>query len=421
MSDQHQNDQHQSDQHQNDPHQSEKASTSLWVSCLSALCSAGVHLYLTLHYYQLKAGAFTGQSACNINQTFNCDVVSLSSYAQIFTTPIALLGMVTALMTIVFILIYQWNMTFSRQLLAKAISTLTALTLLASLVMAVISFTKLNTYCLFCLITYALSIVTFIGVWRGLQGVHLITRDDLKSFIGTSRWITVCLLLIPGAGLLGNQMFRHHYKLDKIEEFIAEAVFIWQGNPVESFSSRGLKSQKNLKNPKITVVEFADFKCGHCQQAVPVFAKFKKSHPDVQFIFKSYALDGTCNSAITDRNGEIYIGDGTRCLLAQLTYCADKQEKGWQFHDWIFNNSNSLYSKTEIETQARSFASTQGIHPDKLISCMNSQEAFEEIKKQTSEGSEAGISGTPSTFINGRKVPGGQSSMTLEAIYRILK
>ena len=399
----------------------ENSSKALWIALLSSIAAAGVHLYLTIHYYQLKAGTLIGQSACNINETFNCDVVSLSDFSNILGVPIAILGLITALIVSFLILIFQLNMTSYKKLVGKAISSLCLITVLASVLMGLISIAQLQIYCLFCIITYVLSLVTFASVLKSFSGLNLPQGQDFTGLFKEARWISVLIILIPVASVLGHQMFRSHYKLDKIEEFVNEAISIWESNSKQSFSEKGLKSLKDTTSPTMTIVEFADFKCGHCQQAAPVFAEFKKKHPDVQFIFKNYPLDGVCNDSMIDRNGDLYKGDGTRCVLAQLTYCADQQDKGWVFHDWIFENAKALYSKTEIWQQAQALADQHQVNKEQLKNCLDSRESFEAIQAQVAEGVRAKITGTPTIFVNGRKVPGGQNPIVLEALYQRLK
>lgn len=394
---------------------------SLWIAALSTLIAGGFHLYLTLHYYQLKVGGLEGESVCNINQMFNCDVVSLSIYAQIFNVPMALLGLLTALITISLIVMYQWNLTLDKKTTGKVISFLSLTTLLASVVMGLISMTQLKSYCLFCIITYILSLISFIGIYKGLNGLNFFNGQDVKNILTQTRWPLVVLLLIPAGGFLGNQMMRKHYRLDEIQEFVTEVLNIWQAAPQNTFTESGLVYHKSTSAPSMTIVEFADFKCGHCQKVAPVFSAFKKKHPDVKFIFKSFPLDGSCNDSILDRNGNLFKGDGTRCLLAQLTHCASKQNKGWEFHDWIFKDAKDLYSKTEIKKQAQIMADEHNIDGSQLISCLDSDESLEVIKGQVNEGVEAKVKGTPSVYINGRKIGGTHNPVVLESIYRSLK
>ena len=62
---------------------------------LTVLASIFFHSYLTSHYYPLKYGAAKTESACNINETFNCDVVATSDFSAIMDIPLALFGAVT--------------------------------------------------------------------------------------------------------------------------------------------------------------------------------------------------------------------------------------------------------------------------------------------------------------------------------------
>lgn len=59
--------------------------TIIWTAIFGVLVAAYA---LTLHY----SG---GESICNINERFDCDVVNKSKWAELFGMPVALLGMLT--------------------------------------------------------------------------------------------------------------------------------------------------------------------------------------------------------------------------------------------------------------------------------------------------------------------------------------
>jgi protein-disulfide isomerase len=53
--------------------------------------------------------------------------------------------------------------------------------------------------------------------------------------------------------------------------------------------------------------------------------------------------------------------------------------------------------------------------------CIGSEDALNTLKRQAQEGIKAKISGTPSIFVNGKLLNGGQAIPILESVYRELK
>ena len=158
------------------------------------------------------------------------------------------------------------------------------------------------------------------------------------------------------------------------------------------------------------MVEFGDFLCGACARAFPTLHNFAKTHPDVQFSFQAWPLDGQCNKAVSH-------GEGTRCLLARLSHCGEEQGLGWETQEWIFSHQRDLLSKDQVLKAVEKKAPELGLDTSKLLSCLDSENTHETIKKQVQLGIDMEIKGTPALYINGKKVPGGFSIPLLEMIY----
>ena len=80
---------------------------------LLSVAGLGVTLYLTNHYMQVHfPQGIVEPSACDINQTFNCDASTLSPVSNIFGIPISALGLLFFLNLFIFL-------HFSLQLLGK--------------------------------------------------------------------------------------------------------------------------------------------------------------------------------------------------------------------------------------------------------------------------------------------------------------
>lgn len=146
---------------------------------------------------------------------------------------------------------------------------------------------------------------------------------------------------------------------------------------------------KGPENAPITLVEFADFQCPYCYQALPKIEEILEAYKGkVKFVYKHFPLpfhNQAMNAAIAAE-------------------CSGKQGKYWEMHDAIFEKyaslSDDLYPKLaqNLKLDATQFAS-----------CLKDSEVKNKVQKELSYGSEIGVAGTPSFYVNGVQMSGGLS------------
>lgn len=137
------------------------------------------------------------------------------------------------------------------------------------------------------------------------------------------------------------------------------------------------------KKSKVSVVEFADYLCPHCKEASHVFKDvLKKYKTKISFTFIDYPI----------------IRDSFK--IAEGAFCAHKMNKYWEFHEAAFENQGKLKTSEEI-------AKTIGLDAKKFKSCVDAREGKAIVDKGRLEGGKAGVSGTPTVFINGIRYSGG--------------
>lgn len=151
---------------------------------------------------------------------------------------------------------------------------------------------------------------------------------------------------------------------------------------VEGFVTRG--------NPdaKVTLVEFADFKCPHCREASKVLKGiYKKYEKNVKFVYVDFPIGGDLSmSVMTGAN------------------CAAKQNKYWEYHEMAFENQSKLSL-----TSAEEFAGKLKLDMTKFKACTGSPDGKSLAEKGKVEGERIGVTGTPTFYINGRRALIGHS------------
>lgn len=385
---------------------------------ISSLISVGLHLYLTLQHFQLKLGLTSGQSFCNINQTFNCDTVSVSPYSVLLGVPIATWGAVTNLALGLFLLIAMTGLSQNPKRVLRVSFWLSAFIAFTSIVMGSISSLLLKTYCLNCMGAYVLSFATFFLIWKSLETKptqNLV--QDIKSLVTDHRWASFVLAAIPALSFLTNAIVADSYGMPKVKIVLQESHANWKiATPNEFNLNTGLSFQRGSEAPVMTIVEFADFKCPHCKMAYPTLHTFAESRQDVRLIYKSFPLDGVCNSDINRK------GDGSTCQLAFSVFCSEKiAQKGWDAHHWVFDHQESFLSASSPHELISQMAKELSISNEELKKCMDSSETFDLVSQQAKEGASAKIGGTPTVFVNGKLLERGQFMPVLEAVYNELK
>ena len=95
---------------------------------------------------------------------------------------------------------------------------------------------------------------------------------------------------------------------------------------------------------------------------------------------------------------------------AQAAECADDQGKYWEMHDKIFAEQEKLGQGTVQFTvqNLKKWAFEIGLNTANFNRCLDSGKYKAEVDKDTADGNAAGVSGTPSFFVNGWLTVGAQ-------------
>jgi protein-disulfide isomerase len=139
------------------------------------------------------------------------------------------------------------------------------------------------------------------------------------------------------------------------------------------------------ENAKVTIVEFSDFQCPFCTRAASVANEIKQKYGDkVRFVFRQYPLP---------MHGDAH-------LAAQAALAAHQQGKFWEYHDLLFANQRAL-TRSSLED----YAKQANLNIDLLKKALDDQSLKAAVDADVKLGEEVNVSGTPTVFINGKRVP----------------
>jgi protein-disulfide isomerase len=163
-----------------------------------------------------------------------------------------------------------------------------------------------------------------------------------------------------------------------------------EGNPV-----------KGPSDARVTLVEFGDFECPNCRQLEPVlkdiFEKYK-----VRLVFKDFPLEQVHPWAKT-------AAIGGRCAFTQSPGAF------WKMHDIIFGSQESI-SPENVWEKLIEYAGQAGLNTDSFKACMSSPEAAKAVEANQQDGLGLNVNSTPTVFVNGRPVVGGDPSALAQMI-----
>ena len=146
----------------------------------------------------------------------------------------------------------------------------------------------------------------------------------------------------------------------------------------------------------VTIVEFSDFQCPFCGRANSTVENVWKSYNGkVRWVFKHYPLDFHPDAPLAHR----------------AALAAGEQGKFWEMHDAIFLNQRAIKRDDLIRT-----AGTLGLEMTRFLADLDSANYQKVMQRDMAEGTQVGIDGTPTFFINGHRLVGAQPIETFRAV-----
>ncbi|WP_417999873.1 DsbA family protein [Hyphomicrobium sulfonivorans] len=153
---------------------------------------------------------------------------------------------------------------------------------------------------------------------------------------------------------------------------------------------------------KVTVVEYASMTCGHCATFTNnVWPDFKKKYIDsgkVRYVFREFPLDNLAAAA-----SMLARCAGNDKALPMIEVLFEKQ------NEWAFGEGNPVPRLFEIAKQA-------GFTQESFDKCLTDQKLLDDITAGRTRASEVfGVSATPTFYVNGKKLEGGNTMDKFDA------
>ena len=377
-------------------------------------------LYLVYHTTAVRGDYLVGESACNLGGKFNCDAVAASAYAVVGGVQVASLGLWYYLffMLMVF-LVREHSADESKK--GDALFFLASLSIPPTIYFLSVSLFKIGFVCIFCLLTYLINVLLVAITWPRERGASsLLSRlrgggEVVASIFLSSKTAAfhsvLSWLFLLGAGFvacaLPNTLRQYYFEPRAAEladeKYLADFVTAWEKQTkFELPVSRDTEPMKRdfvlgPDSAPLTLVEFLDFQCPYCKRASkyvkPLVEKFKG---DLRVVFKNFPLDSDCNPLI-EEGGHAYA-----CQAAIVARCAGMQGDAsfWKMYEAIFALDAFDWSVEAL----MELPSELGLDVEAFDGCMSDPQARERVVEDVSLGNSVDVQGTPSLYVNGRKL-----------------
>jgi protein-disulfide isomerase len=144
----------------------------------------------------------------------------------------------------------------------------------------------------------------------------------------------------------------------------------------------------------VTIVEFGDLECPDCRAEAPLLrTEVPKAFPGkVRVFFKDFPLDS------------IHPWARAAAIAGRCVYHQDAPAF-WTFYDWIYDHQDQI-SPGDVNAKIVAWAGQNGLDGVQLGRCMETRAMESEVDRSVAEAKALGAQGTPTLFINGRRIGG---------------
>jgi uncharacterized membrane protein/predicted DsbA family dithiol-disulfide isomerase len=370
------------------------------------LCAAGfaASAYLAVSHYRMYAD-IGYQSLCALAGSINCDSVSQSPYSIFWGLPVPVWGCLGygGLAGLMFMTRLSvggcrriWTLSF---LIAGLFSVI-------SVLLALISTYLIKSYCILCIVTYAINLFLLFLCWIVRRRLTLgpVVAALKKDLLFALNWRALTLslsasvscavlaayLLIPPYWVLASPSFEDPTPWGMTEE---GAPYIGAERPV------------------VTISEFTDYQCFHCRKMHFFLRNLVHRFPDkLRLVHRHYPMDHEVNFIV---NAPFHIGSGRMAILA--IYAAAKGNF-LQMNDVLYE----LGARGQ-DIDLREVADRTDAKPRELSAALEHAYYRERLRVDVAAGMKLRILGTPSFLVEGNVYQGSIPAEVLDDILRRLE
>ena len=187
------------------------------------------------------------------------------------------------------------------------------------------------------------------------------------------------------------------------------------GYETNSNNSETLTSEKLIKNGSpimgnidapITILEWGDYQCTYCykfhQNTLNIINEEFIKTGKVKIIFKDFPLNGPDSK-----------------LAAEASYCAQDQQKYWEYHDELYKNWGGERTGWITREALTKFAQSTELNIEEFNKCLDVHKYQNKVDSIHNFGKEIGIDATPTFLVfNDEKIIKIRGNQPLEVFLK---
>ena len=382
---------------------------------LFALLGLGASLTSTyVHYNLLVDRSFS--SFCDVNATVSCTQAYLSPYGTFMGVPVALAGVFFFAIVLALAALSGRKTPQAGESAPAYIFALSTIGLAFALYLGYASFFILHAVCILCVTTYVAVIAIFI-ISGGATSVPMTSLParagrDLKTLVASPAALIVAALLAVGA-ISFKMVFPKETAAEAAAQAPADFPPLTDQQKAEVEKWWDVQPKVDVPVPSdgaaVLMVKFNDYQCPPCRQTYeaygPLLAKWAQTGK-FKFVLKHFPLDAECNGAAPGGPHP------AACEAAAAVVMARRKNDGSaeKLEHWLFAHQGPpILTPEEVKAAARDVAGITDFdakYPSTLI----------EVKNDAGMGAMLGVKSTPTFFINGHMLPGGQDPRLIDAV-----
>lgn len=204
----------------------------------------------------------------------------------------------------------------------------------------------------------------------------------------------------------GQQLSRFYVSPDGQHALIGDIIPFGAKpfDPAKNALEKGITGpSRGPKDAAVTIVEFGDLQCPACKAAQPTIEALVAAEPQARFVFQNFPLEMHNWAA----KGAAYADCVGRA----------SNDAFWKFVSKTYETQAEI-TAANADEKLTALADGAGVKGSEIAACTTQGETKARIDASIALGKKVDVSGTPTLFINGRKI--GSFDNRLSDVYKSL-
>jgi protein-disulfide isomerase len=160
--------------------------------------------------------------------------------------------------------------------------------------------------------------------------------------------------------------------------------------PARNHLQRGINGpSRGPMNAPVLLVEFSDLQCPHCKSAQPTIDRLLSAAPNARFVFQNYPLPS--------HNWAFKAASYADCVAKE------NGDAFWKVLKAVYDSQENI-TEANADAKLTELANASGVDGKATATCADRSDTKLRVEQSVQLGKEVDVTGTPTLFINGRKI-----------------